>query len=283
MGFKKISALLDMIKFEHTVFALPFAYLGMVLAADGWPGWRTALLVTAAMVGARTFAMAVNRLCDRNIDAANPRTAGRALPSGVVSVTEALLLTAAALGLFFGAVALLPPLCHRLWPVVLIPMAVYSLAKRFTWLCHLLLGICLGLAPLGAWVATAGTLPPTGIWLMGLAVTAWTAGFDIIYSCQDYTYDRIAGLHSIPARFGPARALRISRGLHAATVALLGLAGLELGLKTIYYLGLTGIAGFLYYEQRMVRPDDLSRVNAAFFTANGFVSILAFICTTLAL
>jgi len=266
-----------MIKFEHSVFALPFAYLGMVLAAGGIPRAATVFLVTLAMVGARSFAMALNRLLDMNIDRRNPRTASRALPLGLVSATEVLMFLAASLAAFFLAVLLLPPLCHRLWPVVLVPMALYSLTKHFTWLSHFVLGLCLALAPAGAWVATAGTLPPAGLWLLVLGVLLWTAGFDIIYSCQDYSFDRAAGLHSVPVRFGIAPALRMVKTLHALTVILFCAAGAVLGLGPVYYLGMAAVGLFLWYENTIIAADRLERIQSSFFTMNGCVSIAVFV------
>lgn len=273
---KKLKLLFAMIKFEHTVFALPFAYMGMVLGAQGLPDFRSFILITLAMIGARTYAMALNRLMDIDIDRRNPRTRDRALPKKRVARSEAVLFTAAALLLFFAAVYGLPSLCLKLWPVVILPMTFYSLTKRFTWLCHFLLGACLGLAPPGSWIAVTGQMPVTGIYLLGLAVTFWTAGFDIIYSCQDYDFDRREHLHSAPVRFGIRTSLRITKWLHGLTVILLVACGLCFSLGTIYYLGMMLVAIFLFYENTIVSEQDLSRVNAAFFTANGLVSIIAF-------
>jgi len=276
MALGKLKTLLDMIRFEHTIFALPFAYIGMVLGAGGLPQFSTFVWITLAMVGARSFAMALNRLFDITIDKKNPRTAGRALPAGLVSVPETLLFVAAALAVFFISIFLLPSLCHKLWPVALAPMAFYSLTKRFTWACHAVLGLCLGLAPMGSWVATTNTLPTAGIWMLSIGVMLWTAGFDILYSCQDYEFDTREGLHSVPVRFGIPLALKLTKILHALTVIFLGLMGFFFSLGAIFYAGLAVIACFLGYENSIVKPDDLSRLNAAFFTANGCVSILAF-------
>jgi 4-hydroxybenzoate polyprenyltransferase len=266
-----------MIKFEHTIFALPFAYLGMILGARGFPDLTTFLLITLAMIGARTYAMALNRLLDLDIDKKNPRTKDRALPKKTVTKTEAVLLTVSALLLFFAAVYLLPPLCLKLWPAVIIPMTCYSLAKRFTWLCHFLLGMCLGMAPLGSWIAVTDSMPNTGIYLLGLAVMFWTTGFDIIYSCQDHAFDRKEDLHSAPVRFGIRTSLYITKLLHALTIILLICCGISFSLGMIYYLGIAVVAIFLVYENTIISEKDMSRVNAAFFTANGFVSIIAFI------
>jgi 4-hydroxybenzoate polyprenyltransferase len=279
---RKLKLLLEMIKFEHTIFALPFAYLGMILGASGLPDLPTFILITLAMIGARTYAMALNRLFDLDIDKKNPRTKDRALPKKTVTKTEAIILTLAALLLFFAAIFLLPPLCLKLWPAVIIPMTFYSLAKRFTWLCHFLLGMCLGLAPLGSWIAVTGTIPNTGVYLLGLAVMFWTTGFDIIYSCQDLAFDRKQNLHSAPVRFGIRTSLNITKALHTITVILLILCGISFSLGMIYYAGILIVALFLFYENTIISEKDMSRVNAAFFTANGFVSIIAFIFTWIA-
>ncbi len=279
MGFlAKTRTILVMIKFEHSVFALPFAYLGMLLAADGIPDGATVIWVTLAMIGARSFAMALNRLLDLKTDRRNPRTASRALPQGLISISEVIVFLVASLALFFLTVILLPPLCHRLWPVALVPMALYSLTKHVTWLCHFILGLCLALAPAGAWVATVNTLPPSGIWLLSLGVLLWTAGFDIIYSCQDYSFDRSAGLHSVPVRFGIAVALRIVKILHAVSIVLFCAAGVALVLGPVYYLGMAATGLFLWYENSIISVDNLERVESSFFTMNGFVSITIFVC-----
>jgi len=272
-----------MIKFEHTVFALPFAYLGMVLGAQGLPSLSAFFWITSAMVGARSYAMVINRLCDRSLDKKNPRTQHWALPSGNVSPREALLFGIASLTLFFISVAMLPSLCHKLWPVVLLPMTIYPLTKRFTSLCHFLLGFCLGLAPLGAWVATTNTLPPLGILVLGFSVLCWTAGFDILYSCQDYAFDLKESLYSIPAKLGIAPALTLTRLLHVVTVISLASLGWFFPLGIVFYLGIVVIAGFLWYENSIVSAHDLSRINVSFFTVNGIVSICAFLFTFVSL
>jgi len=279
MALSKVKTLLDMIKFEHTVFALPFAYLGMVLGARGLPTVSAFFWITCAMVGARSYAMGLNRLFDRHIDKKNPRTAGWALPSGRVRMGEAVALVLISLALFCTAVFMLPPLCRSLWPVVIVPMTFYSLMKRVTWLCHFVLGLCLGLAPLGSWVGTTGELPPAGIAVLGLGVLCWTAGFDILYSCQDYGFDKEQGLHSVPVRFGIQKALLFTKALHAATVALFAVAGASFSLGPFFYAGIAAAACFLWYENHIVRPGDLSRINISFFTVNGFVSIFIFIFT----
>ena len=264
---------LAMIKFEHTVFALPFALLSALLAADGWPGGRKILWIVVAMAGARSAAMAFNRLADVRIDALNPRTRGRALPAGHLSHLFVAVFSLASASVFVLAAYQLNPLCCRLSFPVLLILLLYSYTKRFTRLSHLYLGLCLGLAPMGAWIAVRGEIgwPPL---LLGLAVLLWTAGFDIIYACQDVDFDRRQALFSIPEGFGIERALKVSRGLHAGMLlALLGLVRVQ-GLGWISLLGILLVAGLLWHEHRLVRPNDLSRVNAAFFTVNAYVGVL---------
>lgn len=278
-SLKKAATILEMIKFEHTVFALPFAYIGMVLGAEGLPGFAVFFWITIAMVGARSFAMSLNRLFDLDIDKKNPRTAGWPLSAGFVTVGETIILSLTSLSVFLISVYMLPPLCHKLWPAVLLPMSFYSLTKRFTCLCHFFLGLCLGLAPLGAWVAATNTLPVPGIYALGLAVMFWTAGFDIIYSCQDHGFDQQEGLHSIPVRIGIKKALILTRIFHGLAVFFLLLFGNCFSFGAVYYMGIALIAVFLYYENWLLSPKDLSKINMSFFTLNGFVSIFAFILT----
>jgi len=276
---KKLKVILQMIKFEHTIFALPFAYLGMVLGARGLPDFYAFFWITVAMVGARSYAMAVNRLADRSIDIRNPRTKNWPLPQGAITVLETSVFVLCSILLFVIAAFMLPSLCHVLWPVVLIPMTIYPFLKRFTFLSHFVLGLSLGLAPLGAWIAVTNTFPAAGIFSLGFAVSVWTAGFDIIYSCQDYEFDRHEGLHSIPVQFGIGIALNITKILHALTVVFLLFVGMSFSLGVIFYIGVIFIAIFLWYENRIIKPDDLSRVDVSFFTLNGFVSIVAFVFT----
>jgi 4-hydroxybenzoate polyprenyltransferase len=276
---KKLKVILQMIKFEHTIFALPFAYLGMVLGARGLPDFYAFFWITVAMVGARSYAMAVNRLADRSIDIRNPRTKNWPLPQGAITVLETSVFVLCSILLFVIAAFMLPSLCHVLWPVVLIPMTIYPFLKRFTFLSHFVLGLSLGLAPLGAWIAVTNTFPAAGIFSLGFAVSVWTAGFDIIYSCQDYEFDKQEGLHSVPVQFGIGIALNITKILHALTVVFLLLVGLSFSLGLIFYIGVIFIAIFLWYENRIIKPDDLSRVDVSFFTLNGFVSIVAFVFT----
>ena len=276
----QIRTFLDMIRFEHTIFALPFAYLGMVLAASalgGWPTWGQVFWITVAMASARTLAMTVNRLADREFDAANPRTADRALPAGRLSVRTARLAAAIALVLLVLAAAMLNPLCLMLLPAAALLLLGYHYTKRFTWLSHWVLGLTDGAATMGAWIAVYPTLTVPTPWLLWLAVTVWIAGFDLIYACQDVEFDRRAGLHSVPARFGVAAALRLAQINHLLTVLLLAAVGLLAGLGWPYWVGLVLIAGLLVYEHSLVRPDDLSRLDMAFFNVNGYISVIAFV------
>jgi 4-hydroxybenzoate polyprenyltransferase len=271
---RNIRTTLEMIKIEHTLFALPFALLGAVLAAQGLPTARQALWITLAMVGARSAAMAFNRIADRAYDAANPRTATRAIPAGQLSLPFAWAFTAAAAALFFLAAAMLNRLTLLLAPVALASVLLYSYTKRFTSLSHVVLGWCLSIAPTGAWVAVRGALDSPVPLLLSLVVLLWTAGFDVLYACQDYDFDRRAGLRSIPARVGVGRALWVSRLLHAgAFAALVGLYFLT-GLGALALAGVLATGALLVYQHSLVRADDLSRLNAAFFTTNAFVSVI---------
>ncbi|HXF98990.1 MAG TPA: UbiA-like polyprenyltransferase [Gaiellaceae bacterium] len=272
--------LASLVRIEHTVFALPFAYVGAFLAVDGWPGLRDLFWVTAAMVGARTLAMALNRLVDADLDARNPRTAGRELPTGALTRAHVLALSAAALGLFLLAVFQLDPIVRWLWPIPLALFAVYPFLKRFTWLCHLWLGACLGLAPVGAWLAVSGEAPWEA-WALAAAVLLWVAGFDLFYSLFDLEHDRAAGLHSWAVRFGEAGVFRGARAFHAGTVLLLVAAGLGLGRGAAYWLGVAAAAALLAYEHALVRPGDLRRLDAAFFTVNGVISVVFFLFVAL--
>jgi 4-hydroxybenzoate polyprenyltransferase len=274
-----IRTTLEMIKIEHTLFALPFAFLGALLAARGFtatglPTLWQALWITVAMVGARSAAMAFNRIADREYDARNPRTASRAIPAGQLSVSFVWAFTLASAALFFLASAMLNRLTLLLSPVALGSVLLYSYTKRFTSLSHVVLGWCLAIAPTGAWVAVRGQLDSPVPLLLSLVVLLWTAGFDVLYACQDTEFDRGAGLRSIPARVGVARALWVSRLLHAGAFAALA------GLYFLTQLGAPAVAGvaatgaLLVYQHSLVRADDLSRLNAAFFTTNAFVSVI---------
>ncbi len=271
---------LELIKFSHTIFALPFAYIGMLLAAEGHPTWGQVFWITVAMASARTVAMGTNRIADRVIDAANPRTAQRPLVTGRVSLPTALGGTVLAALVLLYACWTLGPLPLRLLPIALIFLIGYSYTKRFTWLSHWVLGFTDGLAPAGAWVAVRGSLftPQDGpAWLLLGAVTFWIAGFDLIYACQDADFDRRAGLHSVPARFGIATALRISAICHILMVALLVWLGVTLHFGWVYYGGLGIVAALLLYEHRLVQPDDLSRLGIAFFNMNSYISVTLFL------
>ncbi len=276
----KVSDLLEMIKFGHTVFALPFALTGMVLAAGGVPGFWTLAWIVAAMVGARTAAMAWNRIADAAIDARNPRTAERHLPRGSVAPGEAWALVAGGVALLELSAWALNPLCLRLSPLALAVIFLYPYAKRFTALCHYLLGLALAAAPLGAWVAV------TGRWSwrivpLGVAVLVWVAGFDILYALQDEEVDRAQGLHSVPQRWGRGRALKAAARLHSLLVVLLLLQMPLFGLGLWYLLGVGAVAGLLLYEHALVTPSDLSRLDAAFFSMNGVISVVVFAATFL--
>ena len=261
-----------LVKIEHTVFALPFAYVGAFLAVNGTPTAHDLLWITLAMVGARSLAMALNRLIDAGIDARNPRTAGRELPSGQLSVLQVTLFCAASLGLFLLAVWQLAPKTHYLWPIPVIGFVIYPYLKRWTWLCHLWLGAVDGLAPVGAWVAITNHLPWQA-WLLGAAVALWVAGFDFFYALFDIEIDRGEGLHSIATRFGMRGSFAAARLAHAATVACLVAAGLGLSVGVLYWIGVAVVAALLVYEHSLVRPGDLTRLDAAFFTMNGVISV----------
>ena len=268
--------LLDAIKFEHTVFALPFAYIAMVLAAGGWPGWRTVGWVTAAMVGARTCAMATNRVVDRWIDAANPRTAARHLPRGLLRVGELRALAIGGAALMLVAAWRLNPLCLVLAPVALVFLVGYNYTKRFTWTSHWILGFTDGIAAAGGWIAVRGRFDPP-VFVLWFALTVWIAGFDLIYACQDVAFDRAHGLHSLPARFGVATALRVARVCHALTAAAFGLLGVMLALGPLYWIGWLAVVALLAYEHSLVSPGDLSRLDVAFFNVNGYIAVIVLI------
>jgi len=270
-----------MIKFSHTVFALPFALAAAAIAARGHgiTAGRVAAIVLA-MVAARTAAMGFNRIVDRRFDARNPRTAGRELPAGKVSLAAAVALTTASAALFVAAAAWLGPLCLALSPVALALVLGYSFTKRFTWLCHIFLGAAIAAGPGGAWIAVRGDVAAPALWLMA-AVATWIGGFDILYAIADRDFDRTAGLHSIPARFGIRAALAASAVLHGLTVTALLLLARAAGLGPIYLAGVALILAILVWEHALVRPSDLSRLDVAFFTLNGYVSV-AFLVATLA-
>jgi 4-hydroxybenzoate polyprenyltransferase len=272
--------LASLVRIEHTVFALPFAYVGAFLAVDGWPGAADVWWVTVAMVGARTLAMALNRLLDAELDARNPRTASRELPSGALTRAQVVGLTAASFAVFLVAVFQLDPIVRWLWPIPVAMFVVYPYLKRVTWLCHVWLGACLGLAPVGAWLAVTGQAPWEA-WAIGAAVLLWVAGFDLFYSLYDLEHDRAEGLHSWAVRFGERGVFLGARAFHAGTVVLLAVAGAGLGVDLFYWLGVGVVAALLAYEHSLVRPGDLRRLDAAFFTVNGVVSITFFVFVAL--
>ena len=281
MFLKRLRLTLDMIKFEHSVFALPFALTGALLAfrESGFHSpnsWWTVLWIVVAMVGARSAAMAFNRLVDAEIDARNPRTKIRHIPAGALSRTFCWGFTLAASALFLFAAWELNSLCFRLAPVALGVVFAYSFTKRFTHLSHIVLGFALGIAPAAAWIAVRGSLDPRILWLTA-AVTFWTAGFDIIYSCQDYEFDCDLQLYSVPRLVGIGKALIVARCLHVLMIASLLMLVRQLQLGMLSVAGVAAIAGLLIYEHGIVKADDLSRVNAAFFTMNGWVSVLFFV------
>ncbi|MBE3574665.1 MAG: UbiA family prenyltransferase [Firmicutes bacterium] len=282
MVWRKIRIFLDMIKFEHTIFALPFAYLGAFMAAAGHPTWAQLGWITLAMLGARTAAMSLNRIIDRHIDALNPRTANRALPRGLLSVAEVWVYTLLSFGLLTYAAMRLNWLCVELMPVAVFVLVIYSYTKRWTWACHFVLGLADAMAPVGAWVAIRAAIDLPAV-ILGLGMGAWVAGFDVIYACQDYDFDRRYGIHSIPARFGKARALGVARYLHAFSIVMLAGLGLLLHLSWLYFLGVLLAAGILMYEHHLVSPQDLSRLGLAFLNMNGYLSVLMFVFTLLAL
>jgi 4-hydroxybenzoate polyprenyltransferase len=264
-----------LVKLEHTVFALPFAYVGAFLALDDVPSARDLVWITVAMVGARSLAMGLNRLIDRSVDARNPRTASRELPSGALSVTQVVAFCLAALGVFLVAVWQLDPLVRWLWPIPVVGFVVYPYLKRVTWLSHLWLGAVDGLAAVGGWVAVTGELPWEA-WALGAAVALWIAGFDLFYSLFDVDVDRSQGLHSWAVRWGERGVFRGARFLHLATVALLVAAGFGAGGGVAYWLGVAAVAALLVYEHSLIRPGDLRRLDAAFFTVNGVISVVFF-------
>jgi 4-hydroxybenzoate polyprenyltransferase len=265
----------SLVKFEHTVFALPFAYVGAFLAVDGVPSAHDLLWVTVAMVGARSLAMGLNRLIDAGLDARNPRTAGRELPAGLLSPAAVVIFCAASLAVFLVAVFQLDPLVHWLWPIPVAGFVIYPYLKRWTWTCHLWLGAVDGLAPVGAWAAVTGKLPWES-WTLGAAVALWVAGFDLFYSLLDLEIDRAQGLQSIATRFGERGVFVGARLFHLATVALLVATGLGLSVGVLYWLGVAAVAALLAYEHSLVRPDDLRRLGTAFFTMNGVISLAFF-------
>jgi len=263
----------SLVKIEHTVFALPFAYIGALLSVNEVPSAHDLLWITVAMVGARSLAMGLNRIVDAEIDARNPRTATRELPAGLLSRTQVVVFCALAFALYLVACFQLAPIVRWLWPIPVVGFVVYPYLKRFTWLSHLWLGAVDGLAPVGAWVAITGRLPWEA-WALGAAVAAWIAGFDLFYSLFDREVDVEQGLHSVASRFGVQGVFTGARLLHIATVLLLAAVGLGLDVGWFYWLGVAAVAALLAYEHSLVRPTDIRRLDAAFFTVNGVISVV---------
>lgn len=269
---------LKMIKVSHSIFALPFALGGAVMAAGGIPGARETFWIIVAMVGARSGAMGLNRVIDRHIDAQNPRTSSREIPAGKIGSTEALAFSIVSLAIMVFAAWMLNPLCLKLSPLAIMVLVLYSYTKRFTWGAHFVLGVALAAAPLGAWVAIRGTIDAEAFPL-ALAVLFWLPGFDILYALQDMEFDRAHGLYSIPARFGVKRSLIMARVLHVMSWALLVLAGQMLSVGIVYWLGMAVVAGLFIYEHSLVRANDLSKLDMAFFNMNGYISVAFFLFT----
>ena len=274
---EKLNTTLAMIKFEHTLFALPFAFLGAILAANGIPTWWQIVWITVAMVGARSAAMTFNRIVDRDIDAKNPRTANREIPSGKLSVGFAWAFLYVSIGLFLLASYSLNWLTFALSPVALICVLGYSYAKRFTAFAHLILGLALAISPSAAWIAVRGTLYDEVPILLSVLVLMWTAGFDVLYACQDFEFDRKAGLRSIPAKFGIKNSLKIARLFHAQAFVVLVILYFVTGLGWPASVGVIAVGALMIYQHSLVRANDLSRMNAAFFTTNAFVSVILLI------
>jgi 4-hydroxybenzoate polyprenyltransferase len=277
---KKIKIILEMIKFEHTIFALPFAFTGALLAAGGIPAWRTVLWITVAMFGARSAAMGFNRWADRKIDAENPRTKTRALPLKLVTPGQVIVFTAVSSALLLLSARMLNPLSFYLSPLALAIVFFYSYTKRFTYLSHVFLGLGISLAPIGAWVAVTGKIEAPAL-VLGVAVLFWLLGFDVLYALQDVEFDRKTGLHSIPQRFGIRRSLWISRVSHAVTMAALFWLSVELSLGWLYLTGVFIALCLIVYEHTLVKESDLSKLDLAFFNMNGYISVTVFLFTLL--
>lgn len=277
---KKTRIILEMIKFEHTIFALPFAFMSAILAARGLPSWHDIFWITVAMIGARSAAMGFNRWADHTFDAANPRTKERALPLGLVTPKQVLVFTAASSTLLMFAAFMLNPLSFYLSPLALAISFFYSYTKRFTFLSHAFLGLALSLAPIGAWIAITGELDAPAL-VLGVAVLFWLVGFDILYSLQDVDFDKEAGLHSIPKRFGVRYSLWISRASHAVTITALFSLPFLLPLGFFYFVGIFAALGLILYEHSLVKEGDLSMLNVAFFNMNGYISVTVFVFTLL--
>ncbi len=279
---KKLQVMLEMIKFKHTVFAMPFALMGAFLAGRGFPPLRVFFWVVVAMVGARTAAMTFNRIVDRRFDAANPRTEKRAIPAGEVTMGESWLMVIGSSIMFFFACWMLNTMALIIAPIALSLTFVYSLTKRFTWLCHVVLGVALAFSPLGGWVAVAGTLSGYP-WVLSLGVLFWVAGFDCIYACLDADFDRKAGLYSMPASFGRKKAFRLAVFFHVLAFFFFTLTGYLQGLNVVYYIGIILTGGALFYQHIVVNPKDLSKIQVSFFSMNGFIALTLFVATWISL
>jgi 4-hydroxybenzoate polyprenyltransferase len=276
---EKIVLYLRMIKFPHSIFALPFAFTGAVIAAGGAPSLKKIIWITVAMVGARSGAMGLNRIIDRKVDQENPRTKNRELPRGIINLSEAVLFTAVSLVIFILAAYMLNPLCLKLSPVALAVLFIYSYTKRFTWITHFVLGLTLSAAPVGAWIAVRGTFDAEII-PMAIAVIFWLAGFDTLYALQDIEFDKSHGLYSIPQRFGIKNALLLARLFHLITFIMLITTGVIFKMGIFYWLGMMIVAGLFIYEHSLIKESDLSRLDMAFFNMNGYISITVFIFTS---
>ena len=277
---KQIVLYLKMIKFSHSIFALPFAFTAALMAASGLPTLWQMFWITLAMLGARSGAMGLNRVIDRRIDALNPRTREREVPAGKISARAALMFSLASLALMVLAAWMLNPLCFKLSPLAILVLVAYSYSKRFTWAAHFILGLAISAAPLGAWIAVRGSFDPE-IFTLAAAVVCWLAGFDILYALQDTNFDRKHGLYSIPARFGVRNSLTLSRVLHFISWLLLLWAGILLGMHSAYWVGMVIVALLFLYEHSLVSTEDLSRLDMAFFNMNGYISMTVFVFTLL--
>jgi len=275
---REIGLYLRMIKFSHSVFALPFALTGALLAASGIPSSQQLFWIVVAMVGARAGAMGLNRIIDRSIDKENPRTQMREIPSGKIRLRDAAIFTTVSLAVFVVAAYNLNSLCMRLTPVAILVLILYSYTKRFTWMSHFVLGAAISLAPLGAWIAVKGTIDLTILHLI-IAVVFWLAGFDVLYALQDMDFDRTHGLHSIPQKFGLKKALTFARLCHGLSLLLLAAIGVLFGRGAFYWCGMVTVTALFVYEHSLVKPDDLSKLNMAFFNMNGYISVTVFVFT----
>ncbi len=278
MVFEKIKVILEMIKFSHTVFALPFAFMGAILAAKGIPSLEKIFWILIAMIGARSAAMFLNRLIDWRIDELNPRTKDRAIPKGLITPVQTVVFIIMSFAIFFLSAYMLNELCFKLAPIATGVLILYSYTKRFTWLSHFVLGIALSMAPIGAWIAVKGEFELPAF-ILGAAVVFWLAGFDILYALQDIEFDKKMGLYSIPRFLGIKKSLWVSRGFHFLMVIFLLLLYPAMGLGKFYLIGIIAASGLLIYEHSLIREHDLSKINIAFFNANAYVSLCIFIFT----